>query len=57
MATGSVIKSKESMSAQINMGFYALVALLPVVAVMTFLVVLRWSAVQAMPVAYGITFR
>lgn len=38
------------------MPFYALVALLPVLAVMVFLVVLRWSAVKAMPVAYGITF-
>lgn len=34
---------------------YALVALLPVLAVMFFLVVLRWPATRAMPVAYVIT--
>ena len=38
-----------------NTEFYALIALLPVVAVMFFLVVLRWSAVKAMPVAYSLT--
>ena len=37
------------------MALYALVALLPVLAVMFFLVVLRWPAVRAMPVAYGLT--
>ncbi|MFQ5816992.1 MAG: L-lactate permease [Terriglobia bacterium] len=37
------------------MGFYALAAVLPIAAVMVFLVVLRWSAVKAMPVAYGLT--
>ncbi len=36
-------------------GFYALVALLPIVAVMFFLVVLRWPATRAMPVAYVMT--
>ncbi len=35
---------------------YALIALLPVIAVMIFLVVLRWPAVKAMPVAYAVTF-
>ena len=34
---------------------YALVALLPVISVMIFLVVLRWPAVKAMPVAYVVT--
>ena len=34
---------------------YALVALLPVLAVMFFLVVLRWPATRAMPIAYLIT--
>ena len=34
---------------------YALVAALPIVAVMVFLVLLRWPAVKAMPVAYLIT--
>ena len=34
---------------------YALAALLPVLAVMFFLVVLRWPAVRAMPVAYVLT--
>ena len=34
---------------------YALVALLPVISIMIFLVVLRWPAVKAMPVAYGVT--
>ena len=37
------------------MALYALVALLPVLAVMFFLVVLRWPAVRAMPVAYVLT--
>ena len=37
------------------MGTYALVAALPIVAVMVFLVLLRWPAVKAMPVAYLIT--
>ncbi len=37
------------------MELYSLVALLPIVAVMFFLVILRWSAVKAMPMAYGIT--
>ena len=37
------------------MGTYALVAALPIVAVMVFLVLLRWPAVKAMPVAYFIT--
>ncbi len=36
-------------------GFYALVALLPIIAVMFFLVVLRWPATRAMPVAYVMT--
>ena len=34
----------------------SLIALFPIVAVMLFLVILRWSAVKAMPVAYRITF-
>ena len=34
---------------------YALAALVPVVAVMFFLVILRWPAVKAMPVAYVLT--
>lgn len=34
---------------------YALVALLPVLAIMFFLVILRWPATRAMPVAYVIT--
>ncbi len=38
-----------------NSGFYALVAILPVLAVMFFLVVLRWPATRAMPVAYVMT--
>lgn len=37
-------------------GFYALVAILPILAVMFFLVVLRWPATRAMPVAYAMTF-
>ena len=37
------------------MEIYALVAFLPIVAVMFFLVILRWPAVKAMPMAYGIT--
>ena len=37
------------------MEIYSLVAILPIAAVMFFLVILRWSAVKAMPVAYGIT--
>lgn len=36
-------------------GFYALVAILPILAVMFFLVVLRWPATRAMPVAYAMT--
>ena len=36
-------------------GFYALIAILPVLAVMFFLVVLRWPATRAMPVAYVMT--
>lgn len=35
--------------------FYALIALLPILAVMFFLVVLRWPATRAMPVAYLMT--
>ena len=35
--------------------FYALVAVLPILAVMFFLVVLRWPATRAMPVAYVMT--
>lgn len=35
--------------------FYALIALLPILAVMCFLVVLRWPATRAMPVAYLMT--
>ena len=35
--------------------FYALVAVLPILAVMFFLVVLRWPATRAMPVAYAMT--
>ncbi len=35
--------------------FHALVALLPILAVMFFLVVLRWPATRAMPVAYLMT--
>ena len=35
--------------------YYALIALLPIAAVMFFLVILRWPAVKAMPMAYGIT--
>ena len=34
---------------------YALIALLPILAVMFFLVVLRWPATRAMPVAYAMT--
>ena len=34
---------------------YALIAALPIVTVMVFLVLLRWPAVKAMPVAYFIT--
>ena len=34
---------------------YALIALLPIMAVMFFLVVLRWPATRAMPVAYAMT--
>ncbi len=36
-------------------GFYALIAILPVLAVMFFLVILRWPATRAMPVAYAMT--
>ena len=36
-------------------GLYALIAILPILAVMFFLVVLRWPATRAMPVAYGMT--
>ena len=36
-------------------GFYALIAVLPILAVMFFLVVLRWPAIRAMPVAYAMT--
>ena len=36
-------------------GLYALVAVLPILAVMFFLVVLRWPATRAMPVAYAMT--
>lgn len=36
-------------------GFYALIAILPILAVMFFLVVLRWPATRAMPVAYAMT--
>ena len=36
-------------------GFYAFVALLPIIAVMFFLVVMRWPATRAMPVAYVMT--
>ena len=35
--------------------FYAFIALLPILAVMVFLVVLRWPATRAMPVAYLMT--
>lgn len=35
--------------------FHALIALLPILAVMFFLVVLRWPATRAMPVAYAMT--
>ncbi len=35
--------------------FYAFIALLPILAVMFFLVVLRWPATRAMPVAYVMT--
>ena len=35
--------------------FHALIALLPILAVMFFLVVLRWPATRAMPVAYLMT--
>lgn len=34
---------------------YALIAVLPILAVMFFLVVLRWPATRAMPVAYAMT--
>ena len=34
---------------------YALIAVLPILAVMFFLVVLRWPATRAMPVAYVMT--
>jgi lactate permease len=37
------------------MVLYALAALVPVLAVMFFLVVLRWPAIKAMPLAYGLT--
>jgi lactate permease len=37
------------------MTFYAFMALLPVLAVMFFLVILRWPATRAMPVAYLLT--
>ena len=36
-------------------GFHALIAILPILAVMFFLVVLRWPATRAMPVAYVMT--
>ncbi|MDA1315455.1 MAG: L-lactate permease [Acidobacteria bacterium] len=36
-------------------GMYALIAILPILAVMFFLVVLRWPATRAMPVAYAMT--
>lgn len=36
-------------------GWYALVAILPIAAVMFFLVALRWPATRAMPVAYAMT--
>ncbi len=36
-------------------GLYALIAILPILAVMFFLVVLRWPATRAMPVAYVMT--
>ncbi len=36
-------------------GFYALIAILPILAVMFFLVALRWPATRAMPVAYAMT--
>ena len=36
-------------------GFYAFIAILPILAVMFFLVVLRWPATRAMPVAYAMT--
>ena len=36
-------------------GMYALIAVLPILAVMFFLVVLRWPATRAMPVAYAMT--
>jgi lactate permease len=36
-------------------GFYALIAVLPILAVMFFLVILRWPATKAMPVAYAMT--
>ena len=36
-------------------GLYALIAVLPILAVMFFLVVLRWPATRAMPVAYAMT--
>jgi lactate permease len=39
----------------VNNHFHALVALLPVITIMILLVILRWPAVRAMPVAYAIT--
>ena len=36
-------------------GLYALIAILPILSVMFFLVVLRWPATRAMPVAYVMT--
>lgn len=39
-----------------NLAYYSLLALVPIVAVFLFLVVLRWPARRAMPVAYGVTF-
>jgi lactate permease len=36
-------------------GLYALIAILPILAVMFFLVVLRWPATRAMPIAYAMT--
>ncbi len=36
-------------------GIYALAAILPIISVMFFLVVLRWPATRAMPVAYVMT--
>jgi len=38
-----------------TVGIYALAAVLPIISVMFFLVVLRWPATRAMPVAYVMT--